>query len=74
MNKKTVFKLSAAAICVLLSACMLFACGKKQKDFENIETRLNEFISDKKVIEIKSYVTEASFSEPKITFVVYYSE
>ena len=34
MNKKTVFKLSAAAICVLLSACMLFACGKKQKDFE----------------------------------------
>jgi hypothetical protein len=47
---------------------------KKQKDFENIETRLNEFISDKKVIEIKSYVTEAFFSEPKITFVVYYSE
>ncbi len=34
MNKKTVFKLSAAVICVLLSACMLFACGKKQKDFE----------------------------------------
>ena len=34
MNKKTVFKLSAAAICVLLSACMLFACGKKQKNFE----------------------------------------
>ena len=23
---------------------------KKQKDFENIETRLNEFISDKKVM------------------------
>lgn len=47
---------------------------KKHMKYENAETRLNDFIQDKKIIEIKSYVTESFWSNPKITFVVYYSD
>lgn len=47
---------------------------KKHMKFENTEARLNDFIQDKKIIEIKSYVTDSFWSDTKITFVVYYSD